>query len=102
MTIKSSDPQALELFSEQTSPLLVLTRVIAIGSDATDDNAPRRSNNTFSEQQMRAYWWPSEEEAYEGARVLKGEIDVRTATKPSFKFPRFTVRVRDSYSRFKT
>ncbi|KLO08938.1 hypothetical protein SCHPADRAFT_931505 [Schizopora paradoxa] len=92
LTISSNDAQALEILSEQNSPLVVLTRVIAIGSDATDDDAPRRSNNTFSEQQMRAYWWPSEEEAAGGKKVLKGEIDVRKATKPSFKFPRFTVR----------
>jgi len=99
LTVTSSDPQALELFSEQTSPQVVLTRVIAIGSEATDDDAPRRSNNTFSEQQMRAYWWSSEEESAEGKKFLKGEIDIRKATKPSFKFPRFTVRYQIDFMR---
>ena len=80
--------------SQPSSINVFLTRTIAIGSSATDETAPRRSNNTFPEHVGKAFFWPSDEGApQDGVRILHGEIDVRRGLKPDFLFPRFCVRV---------
>ena len=67
---------------------------MTIGSAATDDSAPKRSNNTFTEQLNQAFWWLAEEDkSRPGVRVLHGEIDVRKNLTPSFVFSRLTVNV---------
>ncbi|KAL5486115.1 hypothetical protein ACEPAI_7159 [Sanghuangporus weigelae] len=103
LTLKGTDSQALDLLSQPSAQNIFLTRTIAIGSTATDDAAPRRSNNTFPEQVSRAYWWPSEEGAPQDAvRVLQGEIDVPKTLKPEFMFPRLLLRYHVSVFPFST
>ena len=68
---------------------------MATGSEATDDNGVRRTDNYFLEEPGMAYFWPSQEGATESnKKVLQGELEVAKGLKPSFKFPKFTVRVR--------
>jgi len=72
---------------------------MATGSEATDDNGVRRTDNYFQEESGMAYFWPSKEGAMEvNKRVLQGELEVVKALKPSFKFPKFAVRVRVQFS----
>jgi hypothetical protein len=94
MTITSGDDQALDLLSTPSSIRVHLVRSLANGSDAMDDDAPRRSNNFFRETVARAFFWPRQDGAPEpGKRILEGEVDVKKNLKPSFIFPRFAVRV---------
>ncbi|THH08878.1 hypothetical protein EW145_g2410 [Phellinidium pouzarii] len=93
LTLTSADAQVLDLLSQPSAISVFLTRTIAIGSTATDETAPRRSNNTFLEHINRAFWWPSEEGApQEDTRVLHGEIDVKKGMRPGFVFPRLSIR----------
>ncbi|KAI5122909.1 hypothetical protein M0805_007587 [Coniferiporia weirii] len=93
LTLTSADAQALDLLSQPSAAAIFLTRTVSIGSTATDEAAPRRSNNTFPEHIGRAFWWPSEEGApQEDTRVLHGEIDVRKDLRPGFVFPRLSIR----------
>lgn len=103
LTLTCPDSQAIDLLSQPSATTVFLTRTIAIGSEATDESAPRRSNNTFPEHLSKAFWWPSEEGApVEGKSVLHGEIDVGKNVKPGFVFPRFTIRVCGLLSIFKS
>ena len=71
---------------------------MATGSEATDDNGARRTDNYFVEDCGAAYFWPSREgEQVPNQRVLQGELEVGKGLKPSFKFPKLTIRV--SYGR---
>jgi hypothetical protein len=96
VTISSPDAQALDILSKPNSVHLHLVRSVATGSDATNDDAVRRSNNHFTEVAGLAVFWPASERAsVKGQRTLQGELPVSKALKPSFIFPRFDVRVRD-------
>ncbi|KAH8117915.1 hypothetical protein DFH11DRAFT_1571413 [Phellopilus nigrolimitatus] len=95
LTLKSSDAQALDLVAQPSASAIFLTRTIAIGSTATDETSPRRSNNTytFPEHIARAFWWPVSEGAFsKDTRILQGEIDVKKDVKPGFVFPRLSIR----------
>ncbi|TDL25704.1 hypothetical protein BD410DRAFT_895932 [Rickenella mellea] len=93
LTLKCSDSQALDLLAAPAAPIIYLTRSVAIGSEAANDDAPRRSNNTFVENIGKAFFWPSTEGApEEGVKKLSGELEVKKGTKPSFIFPRFSLR----------
>ncbi|KAA1477188.1 hypothetical protein DENSPDRAFT_808294 [Dentipellis sp. KUC8613] len=93
LTLRSTDTQALDLLSSPGAPLVQLTRTVALGSDATDERAARRSNNTFTAAVGRAVFWPEEQQPAGGMeRRLRGELHVRQGTKPSFAFPRFVVK----------
>jgi hypothetical protein len=101
VTLRSQDEVALDLLSTPSSINVFLTRSIAIGSEATNDDAPRRSNNTFLENVGKAFFWPAAEGAPEAdVKRLHGEIDIRKSLKPSFVFPRFTLRVSPSRTSF--
>ncbi|EGN98814.1 hypothetical protein SERLA73DRAFT_54832 [Serpula lacrymans var. lacrymans S7.3] len=94
ITLTSEDNHALDLLSSPSSIQLLLVRSMATGSDATSEDISRRSNNFFLENVARAVFWPSSEGSKEdGRRVLSGEVDIKNIFKPSFMFPRFTVRV---------
>ncbi|KDQ56974.1 hypothetical protein JAAARDRAFT_58453 [Jaapia argillacea MUCL 33604] len=94
LTVSSTDSQALNLLSTPSSVQLYLMRCIAIGSEATNEEAHRRSNNTFFASCGRAYWWPAEgvNEQESGTKSLMGEIDIKNTVKPSFTFPRFALK----------
>lgn len=65
---------------------------MATGSDAADEGITRRTDNYFLEGAGQAFFWASG--AGDGnKRVLQGELEVARTLKPSFTFPRFTVRV---------
>lgn len=97
LTLTSDDPQALDLLSSPSEIRIFLMRSMALGSEADVDDGVRRSNNYFREVSSRAYFWPLTEGADEkGTRTLQGEVDVSKLLKPSFSFPRLSVRVRSS------
>jgi len=92
MTISGEDTRALDVLTAgQNSINLRLRRSMATGSEATKDDGLRRTDNYFVEECGSAAFW-----ILEGApskRVLHGELDVSKTLKPSFKFPKFTIRV---------
>ncbi|KAF8968053.1 hypothetical protein BDZ97DRAFT_1655513 [Flammula alnicola] len=93
ITFTGEDAQALDVLANPTAIQLLLRRSMATGSDGTDDNAVRRTDNFFFENAGVAYFWPSREGAEESnRRVLQGELEVVKTLKPSFKFPKFTIR----------
>lgn len=92
MTFTSTDSQALDILATHSAIRLFLVRSMATGSDAADENGDRRSNNFFKEGVTQAFFWPSGE-GVEGTRTLKGEMDLKPSLKPSFDFPRLTIRV---------
>ncbi|KAJ7773471.1 hypothetical protein B0H16DRAFT_1714355 [Mycena metata] len=94
LTLRSENQQALDTLAAPNAVKLYLVRSIAMGSDAMqDDVVDRRSNSFFESNGGQAYFWPSNEGAQEpGKRVLRGELDVKKQTKPSFLFPRLTIR----------
>ncbi|KAF4596561.1 hypothetical protein EYR40_007742 [Pleurotus pulmonarius] len=107
ITLRSNDKQALDLLATPEALRVYLVRSMTTGSDAMDDDAPRRSNSHFLESVGDAYFWIQPESKSEGAnsegglqgggregRLLRGEIEVQKTLKPSFKFPRFAMRVR--------
>jgi hypothetical protein len=94
LTLKSEDDHALDTLATAKAIKLHLVRSIALGSDAMEERVERRSNNFFQSGAGQAYFWPSTEGAKEpGKRTMCGELDVKKGIKPSFHFPRFTVRV---------
>lgn len=97
LTLKSSNEQALDTLSDTKAIKLFLVRSIALGSDSMEERADRRSNTVFPSGAGQAYFWPSAEGAREsGKRILRGELEVKKSAKPSFLFPRFSIRVSDS------
>ncbi|KAJ7031297.1 hypothetical protein C8F04DRAFT_1110692 [Mycena alexandri] len=93
LTLKSKNEPALDTLATAQAIKLYLVRSIAVGSDAMQDGVERRSNQSFVSGTGQAYFWPSTEGASEpGRRVMRGELEVKKQTKPSFVFPRFTVR----------
>ncbi|KAJ7761956.1 hypothetical protein DFH07DRAFT_956974 [Mycena maculata] len=93
LTLKSEDTQALDTLSNPTAIKLHLVRSMALGADAMEDRAERKSNTFFVTGVAQAYFWPSNEGAPEpGIRIMRGELEVKKALKPSFLFPRFSVR----------
>ncbi|EIM91107.1 uncharacterized protein STEHIDRAFT_152778 [Stereum hirsutum FP-91666 SS1] len=108
LTLKSSDSQALDLFTSPsaTNSCLFLRRTVALGSHATDESVQARSNNTFTATVARAVFWPHEQgNSHEhpndsdvdeskggGVRSLRGEIYIAKSVKPSISFHRFSLR----------
>ncbi|KAJ7773470.1 hypothetical protein B0H16DRAFT_150150 [Mycena metata] len=93
LTLKSKNEPALDTLATAQAIKLYLVRSIAVGSDAMQDGVERRSNQSFVSGAGQAYFWPSTEGGSEpGRRVMRGEVEVKKQTKPSFVFPRFTVR----------
>ncbi|KAJ7227371.1 hypothetical protein GGX14DRAFT_419298 [Mycena pura] len=93
LTLKSSNEQALDTLSDTKAIKLFLVRSIALGSDSMEERADRRSNTVFPSGAGQAYFWPSAEGAREpGKRILRGELEVKKSAKPSFLFPRFSIR----------
>ncbi|PSR81579.1 hypothetical protein PHLCEN_2v6345 [Hermanssonia centrifuga] len=94
VTCTSSDEQALDLVCAPSAMRFHLYRERLIGSHATREGAAGQSNNTFREVMCTAAFWPSQESAPEpGKRTLQGELDVKKGMRPTFTFPRFTLRV---------
>lgn len=95
MTFSSSDEQALDLLCSPSAVRLQLVRERLLGSQATQEGASGQSSNTFREPVAGAYFWPSQDGAVEhGKRQLQGEIDIKKSLRPTFVFPRFSLRVR--------
>lgn len=94
ITLFSDDTHALDVLASPSAIQLRLRRGMATGFEATDDNGARRTDNYFVEECGVAYFWPSlEGEAVSNKRVLQGELEVAKSLKPSFKFPKLTIRV---------
>ena len=95
LSFTSSDEQALDLLCTTSAIRLALLRERLVGSHATVVGAPGQSSNTFREVMGTAYFWPSQDGTVQhGRRQLQGEIDVRKSLRPTFVFPRFSLRVR--------
>ncbi|KAI0067293.1 hypothetical protein BV25DRAFT_1795158 [Artomyces pyxidatus] len=96
LTLRGTDAQALDLLAK--APAVYLRRVVAIGSEATDESVARRSNNTFISTVAKAVFWADqtagagEEGAPTLAKTLQGELFVPKGMKPTFSFPRFAVK----------
>lgn len=72
-----------------------------IGTQAFKEDAAGRSNKAFREFVSAASFWPHHDGApEEGKRTLQGELEIRKGTKPSFTFPRFSLRVRSLFCTF--
>ena len=94
VTFSSADEQALDLLCAANAIRFHLYRERLIGSHAIREGAVGQSNNTFREVMGTATFWPSLDSSGEqGKRRMQGEIDVRKSLRPSFVFPRFTLRV---------
>lgn len=94
ITFTGTDTQALDVLANQNAIKLRLRRWMATGSEAIDDNGVRRTDNHFMEDAGGAYFWSSREGAQEtNKRVFQGELEVVKTLKPSFKFPKVTIRV---------
>ncbi|RDB25619.1 hypothetical protein Hypma_006736 [Hypsizygus marmoreus] len=91
LTLKSESTQALDILAVPAAIRVHLVRSIATGSDATDETETRRSDNFFKSGSGQACFWPLGRQE-DGERVLEGELEVPSTLKPSFTFPRFTVR----------
>ncbi len=111
--MKSTDTQALDVLSAPASIRIILRRSLAIGVDAVKESRdPRTETHTrFDKEIGQAVIWPlqdtrktqsdppNESEAVAApelggtTRVLEGEIYVKSNEKPSFVFPRATMRV---------
>ncbi|KAK7436992.1 hypothetical protein VKT23_006722 [Stygiomarasmius scandens] len=93
LTSRDSDDQALDVLSAPSAIKLFLVRSMATGSDAIidDDSVKRRSNNFFKEGVGQAIFWPSSEGSM-GMRQLQGELEIKQGLKPSFVFPRLSIR----------
>ena len=94
LTLTSADPQALSLLSSPSEIRVFLMRSMALGSEADREDGVRRSNNYFREISSQAYFWSLSEAEETGIKTLQGEVDVSKALKPSFSFPRLSIRVR--------
>ncbi|KAJ7476230.1 hypothetical protein FB451DRAFT_1397558 [Mycena latifolia] len=93
LTLKSEDVHALDTLSNPKAIGVHLVRSVALGSDAMEERTERRSNTFFISGVGQAFFWPSSEGGPEpGKRTLRGELDVKKHVKPSFLFPRFSVR----------
>ncbi|KAF8206241.1 hypothetical protein K438DRAFT_1816872 [Mycena galopus ATCC 62051] len=93
LTLTSDDEQALDTLANSKAINLHLVRSIALGSDAMEEKAERRSNTFFPSGAGQGYFWPSTEGAKEaGKRTMRGELEVKKGMKAGFHFPRFTVR----------
>ena len=67
---------------------------MATGDEATDENGARRTDNHFSQDMGIGYFWPSQEGAAQSLkRVFQGELEVAKGLKPSFIFPKVSLRV---------
>jgi hypothetical protein len=94
LTLKSNDEQALDTLAHTNAIKLHLVRSVALGTDAMEERDDRRSNTVFINGAGQAFFWPSTEGAPErGIRTMRGELDVKKSVKPSFLYPRFSVRV---------
>ncbi|KAJ7094274.1 hypothetical protein C8R44DRAFT_645459, partial [Mycena epipterygia] len=93
LTLKSDDIHALDVLANTKATRLHLVRSIALGSDAMEERAERKSKSFFVTGVGQAFFWPSTEGAPEaGKRTMTGELEVKKHLKPSFLFPRFSVR----------
>lgn len=90
LTFQSTDAQALDLLASK--PSVELIRIVAIGSGASDEAVPRRSNNTFYSTITRAAFFPSEDIGKTGKITLQGELHVPKGIKSSFTFPRLSLK----------
>ena len=94
VTFSSEDEQALDLVCSPNSARFHLYRERLIGSHAIKEGAVGQSNNTFREVMGTAALWPSHEIPPEaGKRHFQGEIEIRKGLRPTFTFPRFSLRV---------
>lgn len=94
VTFSCADEQALDLLCAPGAVKLQLYRERLIGSHAIREGAQGQSNNTFREVVSSGAFWPSQEGAHApGTRMLQGELEVRKGIRPTFIFPRFTLRV---------
>ncbi|TFK40190.1 hypothetical protein BDQ12DRAFT_772139 [Crucibulum laeve] len=93
LTFTGQDTQALDTLAAPSAIRLCLVRSMATGSDALEKPRAGRTDNLFLETCGQAYFWPSHEGGPEdNKRVLQGELEVAKILKPSFEFPRFTIR----------
>ncbi|KAJ7126829.1 hypothetical protein C8R44DRAFT_105996 [Mycena epipterygia] len=93
LTLKSGDDHALDTLANAKAIKLHLVRSVALGSDAMEERTERMSNAFFLSGVGQAYFWPSTEGTPEpGKRIMRGELEVKKQVKPSFLFPRFSVR----------
>ena len=88
MTIYCNDTAGLDILSKPSAIRLHLVRSLAIGSKATAEDG-----RCIKESAGQATFWPSSEARRRGKQVLRGELLIGKTLKPSFIFPRFSLRV---------
>ena len=94
LTFSCPDEQALDLLCTSSAIKVHLARERLIGSHATVAGATGQSNNTLREIMGTGYFWPAQDGAVQhGQRQLQGELEVRKSHRPTFTFPRFSLRV---------
>ncbi|KAF8071808.1 hypothetical protein FPV67DRAFT_1411305 [Lyophyllum atratum] len=91
LRLYSENTQALDILSSPAAIRLHLVRSIGIGSDAAEHTSIGRTNNLFLSTLGQAMFWASGDQQGH-KRELEGELEVSTSLKPSFTFPRFTVK----------
>ncbi|GLB40289.1 hypothetical protein LshimejAT787_0801600 [Lyophyllum shimeji] len=91
LTLKSENTQALDILSSPSAVRLHLIRSLALGSDAAESTSTGRTDNTFVSSVDRAVFWGSGGQE-DHRRGLEGELGIPPGLKPSFTFPRFTVK----------
>ncbi|KAG2075333.1 hypothetical protein BDR04DRAFT_1150147 [Suillus decipiens] len=91
LTFTGTDEQALDLLANDQAIHIFLMRSLATGSDATNDQAGKRTGS-FVNIMARAVFWPARDGSTIGKRVLQGEVSLKKTLKQSVIFPRFSVR----------
>jgi len=93
LTFTGQDESVLDAFAMAKAIQLRLRRSMATGDEATDENGARRTDNHFSQDMGIGYFWPSQEGAAQSLkRVFQGELEVAKGLKPSFIFPKVSLR----------
>ncbi|RXW16328.1 hypothetical protein EST38_g9530 [Candolleomyces aberdarensis] len=98
ISLTSKDTQALEELAKPTGVGLELVRSMASGIDAFDDNSFEKADDHFFDSAGFAFWWstpqadPDPNQAAPNTKELRGELDVPRKIKPTFLFPRCSVR----------
>ncbi|KAI0319527.1 hypothetical protein OF83DRAFT_1109896 [Amylostereum chailletii] len=98
LTLRSTDVHALDLLAPGMN--VRLARLLAVGNVATDESVARRSNNTFVTPVAKAVFWPASPPSPDldkarvenGERILHGELHIPKGVKPSFVFPKISMR----------
>ncbi|KAG5636658.1 hypothetical protein H0H81_007277 [Sphagnurus paluster] len=94
LTLKSQNIQALDLLSSPDAIRLELFRSLEYGADPTKTTSESQGKKSIivSAVAMATFWLRESGEQRQYERRLEGEIELSNALKPTFIFPRLTIK----------